>query len=163
MRELKQTRIAKEVTLGGNEYYIRPFPAFTAANLSGEIGAVIAPLLGGLLPLLNDGVDLMSIDVGSFSGALSGLSGNKLESVLSKLLVKHGNIAVKLEGETDAVTLDNDLVNEVFCGSAQDMFILAFEVIKVNYAGFFEKLGSLSGVRGKGEIAATADRNSTDI
>lgn len=39
------------------------------------------------------------------------------------------------------VTLDKDLADEVFCGDIQDMFILCYEVIKVNFSGFFKKLG----------------------
>ena len=149
MRELKQQTIAKEVKLGGNVFHIRPFPAFTAANVSGEIGGVLAPLPAGAIPLLGgDSSDVMNMDVSGFSTALSSLSGDKLEAVMYKLLVKHRNISVQLEDEKDEVLLDKDIVNEAFCGSAEDMFILAFEVIQANFKGFFAKLGGMSGLRG---------------
>ena len=35
--------------------------------------------------------------------------------------------------------------NEVFCEDVQDMFLLAFEVIRTNYNGFFKKLGGRFG------------------
>ena len=41
--------------------------------------------------------------------------------------------------------LTEDLANEVFCEDVQDMFLLAFEVIRTNYNGFFKKLGGRFG------------------
>ena len=41
--------------------------------------------------------------------------------------------------------LTEDLANEIFCEEVQDMFILAFEVIRTNYNGFFKKLGNQFG------------------
>ena len=51
--------------------------------------------------------------------------------------------AVDFNGETKPLT--EDLVNERFCGDVQDMYILAFHVIRINYGGFFGKLGTQSG------------------
>jgi hypothetical protein len=148
VRELKQHDIARTITLGGNTFMIRPFPAFVAANISGELGGVIAPVLAGALPLVAGGkADALNLDVGSFSGALASLSGDKVESVLKKLLIRHNNIAVQFAGEAEVVPFDNDTANELFCGSAQDMFILAYEVVQANFSGFFEKFGDLFGVR----------------
>ncbi len=141
-----------EKKIGENTFYIRPFAAFTAANISGELISVLAPAVAGLAPLAmgasdsDDGdVDFMNLDVASFSGALSGLSGDKVENLLKKLLTKHENISV--ETEDGVKRLDNDLANEIFCGSAQDMFILAVEVINVNFKGFFKKLGGQFGLQ----------------
>lgn len=146
---MKQHEVKSEKTIGGNTFYIRPFPAFAAANISGELAAVLAPAIAGLAPLAmnagDGGSDVMNVDVSSFSGAMSGLSGDKVENLLKKLLTKHNNISV--ETEDGVKLLDNDLANEIFCGSAQDMFILAAEVINVNFKGFFEKIGSLFGFR----------------
>lgn len=53
-----------------------------------------------------------------------------------------------LEGpDTDdsVKVLDRDLADEVFCGEIQDMVILCYEVIKLNFRGFFKKLGARSG------------------
>jgi hypothetical protein len=151
-----------EKEIGGRTFYIRPFPAFTAANISGELAGVLAPALAGLAPIALSGgeSDVMNLDVSSFSGALSGLSGDKVERLLKKLLTQNNNISVDVtdeDGNTKVKPLDNDLANEIFCGSAQDMFILAVEVINVNFRGFFEKLGNLSGFR----KAQASEKNTT--
>ena len=75
----------------------------------------------------------------SLQGAFSGLSGDKLEHLCRKLLVEHQNISVVLPGETSPKLLDKDLANEVFCGDIQDMFILMWYVIQVNFGGFFQE------------------------
>jgi hypothetical protein len=42
-----------------------------------------------------------------------------------------------------------DIVNEIFCGDVQDMFILAFYVIRLNFNGFFKRLAGPSGKAGE--------------
>ena len=102
-----------EKKIGENTFYIRPFPAFTAANISGELIAMLAPAVAGLAPLAMSASDssaepdIMNLDVASFSGAISGLSGDKVENLLKKLLTKHGNVSV--ETEDGVKRLDNDL------------------------------------------------------
>ena len=150
---LKQTEV-KQKTIGDYTYYIKPFAAFVSANLSGELAGLISPLLGALAPLLGeddkDIGDIMEMDVSNIapaiSAAFSTLSGDKIESLMKKLLVTNGNISLEgpiTEGET--VKLTYDLANEVFCGDVQDMFILCAEVIKLNFKGFFKKLGGQFG------------------
>ena len=79
------------------------------------------------------------------AGAVSGLSGTVVETLLRQLLVDYGNIAYD-DPETGATPkLTMDKANELFCGEVQDMFILAVEVIKVNYNGFFKKLAAQFG------------------
>ncbi len=143
-----------EKVIGENTFYIRPFAAFTAANISGEVIAVLSPVLGGLAPLIGgdssklEGVMDMDIEkaLPSVADALSDVSGDKIEHLMKRLLVAHGNISV--EGpDTDGLVkkLDQDLADEVFCGEIQDMLILCFEVVKLNFKGFFRKLGDRSG------------------
>ena len=68
-----------------------------------------------------------------------------VETLLRQLLVDYGNIAYD-DPETGATPkLTMDKANELFCGEVQDMFILAFEVIRTNYSGFFSKLGGRFG------------------
>lgn len=137
--------------VGGMKFYITPFPAFKAANLTGELASVLAPLLGVLAPLVKeDGGDLMDIDVGTAAQAMSGctaISGDKMERLMQKLLLG-GHITVEApneEGEIEPQRLDMDLANELFCGEVQDMFSLCFHVIKLNFNGFFRKFAGLSG------------------
>lgn len=138
-------------TISENTFYIRPFPAFRAANLMGEISSVIAPLVSVLTPFLGAKSSETPLDMDindaapAIAGAFSSISGDKLETLIKKLLVKYGNITVEYFGETEAERLTEDAANEIFCGEAQDMFMLAFEVIRINYNGFFKKLGSLFG------------------
>ena len=152
---MKQHDIKAERAINGNNFYIMPFGAFTSANLSGEIIALLTPVLAAAAPLFggdaikgND-ISLLDIDAEAaapiLSNAAAGLSGDKLEALLKKLLVRYKNITVAVDGESEAQWLTEDLANELFCGETQDLFILAIEVIKVNYAGFFKKLGGQSG------------------
>lgn len=138
-------------TIGDNTFYIRPLPAFKAANLSGELAAVLLPLISGIAPLVSSdkGInDLNSDEVAPVvTGAFSSLSGDKVEALLKKLLINGKTVSVVTSDSDDSKLLTEDLANEVFCANAQDMFILAFEVIKINFGGFFDKISALSGPR----------------
>jgi len=56
----------KDVTVLGNQFHIFPFPAFKAANISGELAALIGPMLGGLAAILggDGGSSLLDVDAG---------------------------------------------------------------------------------------------------
>ena len=150
---MKQFDVKAEKTIGGNKFYIRPFGAMKAAGISADVTAFILPILGAAAPLLGDstkgkGTGLMDINVEDAGKALANSlpegSGDRVEALLKKLLTKHQNISVEIDGE-EIQNLNEDLANELFCGEVQNMFILAVEVIKVNYAGFFKKLGDQFG------------------
>lgn len=140
---------ATEVVVNDNHYFIRPFPAFRAANISGEVIKVIIPIIGSVLPFVTANGDASALDADlatiapEITKAFESLSGDAVEKLLRNLLIKGNNIAVDINGETKPLT--EDLVNELFCGEVQDMYILAFHVIKINYGGFFGKLGTQSG------------------
>ncbi|RKI90432.1 hypothetical protein D7V94_13440 [Parablautia intestinalis] len=149
-RNISKMMEPKEASVGGNLFYIYPFPAFKSANISGEIAALLTPMLASLASVVGTGGEkhLMDMDIGEAAphivGAFSSLSGDKVEKLLRDLLLP-GNIGVRTAAGVDPQFLTEDLSNEIFCGNTQDMFILAYHVIKVNYAGFFEKFGNLSG------------------
>lgn len=151
---LKQVEPAIE-KIGGYKFYITPFAAFKAANLTGELASVLAPLLGVLAPLVNDG-GLMDVDARDAAEAMANctaIDGDKLEKLMKKLLLG-GHIVVEAtndEGETEGERLNEDLANEIFCGDVQDMFILCFHVIKMNFGGFFKRLAGQSGKAGLAE------------
>lgn len=136
-----------QITINGNQYYIFPLPAFSAANLSGDILALLAPVIGGIAPAMAaDGTNTKVEDVlPALTTAFNGMDGDKLESLLRKILIEGKNITVETEDNPDGERLNQDLVNELFCGNVQDMYILAFHVLKVNYHGFFKKLSSRFG------------------
>lgn len=150
-----------EKAIGENTFYIRPFSAFTAANISAELTSVLSPMIGSVGVLIGkvdasgaedsgaedsvDLADIMNLDMEkalpALAAAFGSLSGDRMEKLMLRLLVDNKNIAV--EGEaTDGrtVQMSKDLADEVFCGEVQDMFILCYEVIKVNYGNFFKKL-----------------------
>ena len=161
---MKQHDVKKTRIIDGNTYFIRPFSAFTSANLSGEVASLIVPLLSGIAPALSnassiDNFSIGDVDIETAAPALvkglEALSGDKLETLLKKLLVKYNNISVQLEGDRDAQILTEDLANDVFCGETQELFVLAVDVIMANYSSFFGKLPSLFGNRPDGLAAAT--------
>lgn len=157
----------ESVTVNDTVFYIFPFSAFTAANLSGEVIALIGPVVGSFLPLAGKGkgntqnIDPDEQEQGkgildteidmeeagkAVANAFSNLSGDKVERLLRKLLVDNGNIAYENEnGKRERLTPDT--ADELFCGNAQGLFVLAFHVIRVNYSGFFGKLPTLFGNR----------------
>ena len=153
---MKLSEPRKERELNGNVFYIRPFPAFTSVNLSGEVFSFIMPILSAILPAVaasSDKEESSVLDIGAEVAApalakgASSVSGDKVELLLKKLLIKYKNIAVQLEGKDDAEPLTEDLANNIFAGDVQDMFILAYDVIQVNFEGFFKKVGDQFGSR----------------
>lgn len=155
---MKRMEVTEKV-IGENTFYIRPFGAFTATNISGELAAVLSPLLAGLAPLFgnidlnSDGAenenDPLDMDIEkalpSISNALSTISGDKLERLVKRLIVDNKNVSVVGEEGGDPKILSMDLADEVFCGDIQDMFILCIAVINVNFKGFFKNVGVRSG------------------
>ena len=151
---MKQMEVT-EKRIGDNVFYIKPFPAFVAANISGDLASVLMPLLGGAAALAGSGEagggeNLMDVDVEKAAPALtqafSEISGDKLERLMKKLLIDNRNVSVECEATDGEVKLLNyDLANEVFCGDVQDMYILCFEVIRLNFNGFFKRIGAQFG------------------
>jgi hypothetical protein len=128
--------------IGGNTFYIRPFEAWTSIAVHGDLIVSLAPVLTPIAGSTGAS-DVMNLDVLSFATALSSLSGDKLVQLLKKMLTKHNNISV--ETDDGVKMLSDELTGEIFCGDAQDMFVLAWEVIRVNFPAIFKKLGGLFG------------------
>lgn len=153
LRQMEST----EVNVGGITFYIKPLAAFKAANLTGELASVLAPFLGALAPLIGNGNDLMGVDAGKAAEAMASctnISGDKMENLMRKLLLG-GNIVVNIpdeDGKTEPQVLDKDLADEIFCGEVQDMFLLCFHVIRLNFNGFFKKFAGLSGKAGSAVV-----------
>lgn len=142
--------------IGEYVFYIYPFSAFKAANISGELVSLISPILVSILPSVvnkdndDDGDEsLLDMDISaampSIMQACSTLDGDKVEHMMRLLLTQNRNISFEHEQERRVKWLSEDDMDELFCGSIEDMFVLAVEVIKINFKGFFKRLGSLSG------------------
>lgn len=135
----------KFVKLCDTDFAIYPFGAMKAANLSGELFKFFGPIVSGVVPLVLGSDDVMEMDVKNamplVMGAFSVMDGDTVEKLLNKLLLG-GNISCSYISENGPVQekLSLDLLNAIFCQNIDDMYRLAYEVIKVNYAGFFEKL-----------------------
>ncbi len=138
-----------EVSLGDYNFYLRPFPAFRAANIFGDIASLLVPVLGAVLPVMNsvqDGAieeeDLQKA-IPAIATAFQGMSGDQVEKVLKKLLIDNQNVSIEGEITEDKTRLlTMDYANEVFATDIWGMFRLVWEVIKLNYAGtFFGKNG----------------------
>ena len=166
---MKQMKV-HEKQIGDNMFYIRPFPALTAAVISGDLVSVIGPIVGELGPAIDiissagkksakaggagegdgDGFDFrdMSIEdvLPAVGAALSHLGGDQLEKLIRSLLIDGENISICGDAtDNETVVLDLDTMNEAFCGDIQDMFLLCYEVIRINFKGFFKKLADRSG------------------
>lgn len=124
-----------EKEIGKNTFYIRPFAAFTAANISGEVVSVLSPVLGGLAPLFgnmekesgkkgsagSETESVMDMDIEkalpAITDALGNVSGDKIEHLMKRLLIDNGNISVEgPDTDGDVKKLDRDLADEIFCG-----------------------------------------------
>lgn len=148
---MKQMEVTKK-KIGENTFYIRPFPAFTAANISGELSSVMAPIIGGLAGLIDgrEADEVMDMDISeavpSITEALGNVDGDKVEHLMQRLLITYKNISVAgvaTDGETELLNMD--MANEIFCGEIDEMVMLCAEVVKVNFGGFFKKVADRSG------------------
>lgn len=148
MKQMETT----DVTIGDYDFRIKPFSAFKSARLTGDLINLLAPL-AGILPSFfgsgssdgdEEGIFDVELDASVITQALSQFDGDRIEDLLKTFLIKDKNIFVKGDGYKNEI-LDEDIANEIFCTDIQDMFLLTFEVIKVNYKGFFKKAGNLSG------------------
>lgn len=142
-----------EVTVGENKFYILKFPALKAANVLGKLNTVLSPIASGLVPLVGlaskgDGkkASLFDADISKaiplLTNALVSLDGDSLQNTLELLLLKHNNVTIEYtdnNGNTQTEKLNRDLIDSVFCGDLQDLFMLAYHVISINYGSFFAK------------------------
>ena len=114
-----------------------------------------------MAPLFKDKKLSLDDDLGNaapqLTAAFAGLSGDKLEKLLKKLLCSQ-NIVPKSTGEW----LTEEQADEIFCGQVDLMYVLAFHVLKENFGGFFERAASLFGERGQDQ-AAPMTQNATAI
>lgn len=160
MKQFKPT----EKIIGENKFYIRPFPAFTAMRITGDLSNAVAPAMASLAPLVVKYISdkkVLDTDISelapSMSGAFSGISGDKLENLSRELLTAYGNISVSPGcDDTKNKLLEEKDANELFCGDLDEMFLLMLEVIKINFSGFFKKLAARYGLDGEaGETEET--------
>lgn len=137
--------VKKEI--GGYTFYIRPMSAMKCASLSGDLAAVVVPLLSALLPLAGGEIEDINIveAAPAIAGAFSALSGERLQKLIAALLIDERKIGVEGPGINGATMMDEKTMDIVFAGNAQNMFVLAFYVINANFGDFFGSLGTQYG------------------
>lgn len=146
----------KEVQIDGISFFISPFPVFIAARITAQLSKVLSPILGGVIALLGsedetgedtekDLSENVVAAIPAFTAAMQGLSPVEFEKLARELLVNSRNIAFKNQDYPNGEILTEDAVNAIFAGNTQNMYILAFHVIKENYGGFFGKFKIPSG------------------
>lgn len=148
---LKQLETTQYV-VGDHTFYVRPFPAMKCANISADVAKVIGPAIGGLFSLVGTGANLNSAEsllasidpkkaVAVVGNALGSLDGDEMERIIRRLLLDYNNVSLSGPYTDNKVKpLDLDAINEVFCYNAQDIFVLCWDVINLNFKGFFGKL-----------------------
>jgi hypothetical protein len=167
---MRQFDVKATKTINGNTYRIRPLPAFKCANLSGELANIALPILSALAPIISGASQngsFMDVDAEDLAPRLAAgfekLSGDRVEGLMKKLLTTYNNVSVEVDGSGEAEPLTEDLANELFCGDITGMFVLAFEVAKSNYSGFFTTLTTAYGNQLKGIMdAMILNSTSTD-
>ena len=110
------------VSLCGVDFAIYPFGAMKAANLSGELGKFLGPIVAGCLPLIgsNDD-DVLSMDLKDamplITGAFSTLDGDTIEKLFRKLLLQQ-NISCSYTdpatGQPVQTWLTQDVLDQIF-------------------------------------------------
>lgn len=169
---LKQTE-PKIVEFCGARFAIYPFGAMEGARISGELGKFFGPLIAGALPLIaSDSEDVLSMDLKDampvVTSAFSSLEGDNIERLLTMLLLK-GNIAVSYIDPTtqqeEQKRLNRMIFDELFCQEIDEAYKLAYEVINVNFSGFFKKLLGPSGKLGDAiaKIRSGSMENLTEV
>ena len=84
----------KEVSVGGELFVIYPFGAFTASNLSGELGSLLGPAIGAIAPLFADKKIRLDDDIVTAAPQLAtafSSERDKLERLMKKLLCSTTN------------------------------------------------------------------------
>lgn len=154
------------VTYDGIDFAIFPFPAMTAAMISGDLAQFVGPIIAGVIPIIGGGnseeeIGENSIDrllsmsnaelLPSLNAALSTLNGENVQKILTELLIRYGNINCEYSDEVTGVRkqekLTRSLLDELFIGRLDSMLMLALDVVKLNFADFFTGILSQYGSR----------------
>ncbi|MCD8201908.1 MAG: hypothetical protein LUD47_07580 [Clostridia bacterium] len=136
----------KEYKVGGHSYFVKPFRAMTAVRLSADVLKIITPFFDGFVQgdNLSDLKNLdLSVIVDGLEKCLADTDGKQIEDALEKLLIRHDNIAVDYDGQTQYLT--EEILDEWMAGDIENIFVLAFYVVKENYQGFFARFSTQSG------------------
>ena len=148
MKEIGNRTDIKLKTVNDVVFHVQCFDPFTALRVLGDLQRVLSPIVGSMVGSAN-ATDVESINIlsKSISNICNGLheyvDGDTLVKLI-EMLVREDYISVSIEGGTPK-RLSKDLVNLVFNGNPGGVLELAYEVVKVNYGGFFTIFSTLFG------------------
>lgn len=146
MNELGSRTEVRVKSVEDATFYVQAFNPFDAIKILGDLQKIIAPIMGGVVGQQGEEGENAKLGM-SVEAICKGLhdyvDGDNLLRVM-KMLIKPDFISVSIEGGQPK-RLTDDLVNLVFAGRTQGLFELCYEVIKINYDGFFTIFGDLFG------------------
>lgn len=151
----------KEITIGSNVFHVAKFEPFKAMKNLGNIQKIVFPVIGEAMAGAKgiDGVldkdlssnadinSLMPMLQGIFTGMADNIDGDNMEK-LFKILLDPEYISVEDPNTGKPSHLNQSMINTIFMSEdsdLSDMMLLAFEVLKLNYASFFTKLSTRFG------------------
>jgi hypothetical protein len=143
----------KNRKIGANTFYVRAFPALEGLKLYGDLQkAVTAALKGGLTSNgetedMKEALLGAQINIGAILAQLGESFNGEVLAQFSERLLDAEYVSVKIKGETEAVMLTEDVINELFTGNLVEMLKLEKFIIEVNFGDFFALIPNLSGVR----------------
>lgn len=114
--------------------------------------AVTAALKGGLTSNgetedVKEALLGSQINIGAIIAQLGESFNGEVLAQFSERLLDAEYVSVKIKGETEAVMLTEDVINELFTGNLVEMLKLEKFIIEVNFGDFFALIPNLSGVR----------------
>ena len=114
--------------------------------------AVTAALKGGLTSNgetedMKEALLGAQINIGAILAQLGESFNGEVLAQFSERLLDAEYVSVKIKGETEAVMLTEDVINELFTGNLVEMLKLEKFIIEVNFGDFFALIPNLSGVR----------------
>lgn len=148
MKEIGNRTEIKLKTVNDVVFHVQCFDPFTALRVLGDLQRVLSPIVGSMVGSANatdvESINILSKSIGNIcKGLHEYVDGDTLVKLI-EMLVREDYISVSIEGGTPK-RLSKDLVNLVFNGNPGGVLELAYEVVKVNYGGFFTIFKTLFG------------------
>ena len=148
MKEIGNRTEIQLKTVNDVVFHVQCFDPFTALRVLGDLQRVLSPIVGSMVGSANatdvESINILSKSISNICNGLHDYVDGETLVKLIEMLVREDYISVSIEGGTPK-RLSKDLVNLVFNGNPGGVLELAYEVVKVNYGGFFTIFSTLFG------------------
>lgn len=148
MKEIGNRTEVKLKTVNDAVFHVQCFDPFTSLRVLGDLQRVLSPIVGSMVGSANatnvETINILSKSIGNICKGLHDYVDGETLVKLVEMLVREDYISVSIEGGSPK-RLSKDLVNLVFNGNPAGVLELAYEVVKVNYGGFFTIFNTLFG------------------